>query len=447
MLAVTLRKLGSNITHQDVDLIEIRKDLCKESDETIKQFMSLQDKPILLTFRKENRMEEEYAEQLYLMASWKPDYLDVEYGAPLHILDNIRSISPKTKIVLSFHGEPLSDYVAFYREMRKIPASIYKIVIRSSKGIEGLRLMLFLSQNQDGQLAAFCMGKEGQFTRVFSKALGGALHFCSLESQPPYGQFSLDELIKLYHYPSIQRSTKFYALIGDPVDKSLSHITHNEVFSLMNVDARYLKIQIGKTDCEEGLALLQKLGIRGLSVTMPLKRSFSDLSLFSDFISHQLGIINTLVFAQTWKGFNSDAYALGKIFDKYRVESKKVLVIGSGGVAHVISHLLFARNCTLFYLNRTKENVIPLLENYGGRFYAGEDYDVLINATSVGMDSISMPIETQYIYPEKVVFDVISNPQWTPFLLCAQDKMCDLIFGQEMYALQASFQFFVWDQF
>ena len=62
-----------------------------------------------------------------------------------------------------------------------------------------------------------------------------------------------------------------YAVIGNPVDHSLSPVMMNAVFEALKIPAVYLALQVD--DLAEDLTTLSRLGVKGLSVTIPHKES------------------------------------------------------------------------------------------------------------------------------------------------------------------------------
>jgi shikimate 5-dehydrogenase len=72
-----------------------------------------------------------------------------------------------------------------------------------------------------------------------------------------------------------------------------------------------------------------------------------------------------------------------------------------------------------------------------------KDYDILINATSVGSypnikDSV---FPKTVLRPRKVVLDVVFNPPETALIRAAKDAGCSTIPGYRMLIHQALFQF------
>src|SRR5205823_11076829 len=83
------------------------------------------------------------------------------------------------------------------------------------------------------------------------------------------GQLSAEEMLNVYRFRRVSRSTKLIGIVGSPVAHSLSPNIHNRAFQSLNLDFVYLKFPTAdlKDFFENALAL----GIVGFSVTIPHK--------------------------------------------------------------------------------------------------------------------------------------------------------------------------------
>ena len=72
------------------------------------------------------------------------------------------------------------------------------------------------------------------------------------------------------------------------------------------------------------------------------------------------------------------------------------------------------------------------------------DFDVIINATSVGMGNTrESPLSADEI-KAKYVFDMVYDPAETLLLKLAKESGCEVIAGSEMFVHQAARQFEIW---
>ncbi|MDH3203627.1 MAG: shikimate dehydrogenase, partial [Nitrosopumilus sp.] len=62
---------------------------------------------------------------------------------------------------------------------------------------------------------------------------------------------------------------KTFAVIGDPIDHSLSPNIHSAVFRELNLNCSYIAYRIPKEELAEGIEGLKKIEITGFNVTIP----------------------------------------------------------------------------------------------------------------------------------------------------------------------------------
>lgn len=252
------------------------------------------------------------------------------------------------------------------------------------------------------------------------------------------GQLSVDELMSIYHYDRLNEQTAIYGLIGDPVEKSPGHLHHNAVFRKKGCNAVYVKMQVKPEELAKFIPLAKELGIRGLSVTIPLKEKILHFVDVVDRSAQSIGALNTLKFEEgKIFGTNTDGNgALDAIEKKASVRGKKVVLLGAGGAARAIAFEAKKRGADVILVNRTASRAEALAKELGCR--AGQlpdNYDVLINCS---------PVAEEKILPGTIAMDVVYAPKDTPFLQEAARKNCQIVYGEEMYLNQAAGQTQFW---
>ena len=127
---------------------------------------------------------------------------------------------------------------------------------------------------------------------------------------------------------------KVYCVIGDQrVERSLSPIMHNSVFSEYVMNCKYVAFRIEPADLENAVLGIRSLNISGVNVTVPHKE---DVIPFLDGLSDRaraIGAVNTIVRdGQSLIGHNTDAGGFGDLLDKYRVSpnNSDVVILGAG---------------------------------------------------------------------------------------------------------------------
>jgi 3-dehydroquinate dehydratase/shikimate dehydrogenase len=333
----------------------------------------------------------------------------------------------------------------------KTPADIYKIAALGHSTLDALQMLLFMKEktSQGIKLSAICMGEKGQVSRILAPVFGSAINYAALDQPNAPGQLKISELSEIYHYFSLNKETSVYGLIGSPIVQSPSQITHNAFFRKNGLNAVYVKMQIEKEELASFFDLAKKLGIKGLSVTIPLKEAVLPFLDEIDPLAQEIGAVNTIVFEKgRMKGYNTDAAgALDPIETKLPVRGKKVVLLGAGGSAKAIAYEAKRRGAQLIIVARTVERAQVMVEKLGARLMTFEEmgtlfkegYDILINTTPE-----ATPIAWDHIRHGCVVMDINTKHRDTPFLQEALNRGCTVVYGYEMFMNQASGQFRLW---
>lgn len=441
---------------KNADVIELRLDLLDSIDlEKIKKLLDYSTKPIIFSLRtKENggrylQHEKKKYFDLSRLFTLKPQFFDLEHDTSLEFVEKMKKLYPDVQIIFSYHNflNTPNNLREIYQNLKNPFASFYKIATYANNAIDAFRVLEFLKENQDGKLIAIAMGENGSFSRVISKLYNSKITYTYVDKKITSGQISIDEISSVYNFKNINENTHIYALLGYPVDQSISHVFHNSEFLKQNKNAVYVKINLNAHELPVFFNFVKKFPFKGFSVTMPLKEKV--ISFIHEDKS-KVDAINTIhIENEKFIGFNTDGVAaLDSIERKMKVKDKKVLLLGAGGVAKAIAFEAVQRGANLIIFNRDQTKAYNLATKLQCRAYAidkieeimKEGYDVLINATSSSRDNINI-VPPQALIPGTVAMDVVSKPVETPFLKFAQDRGCLVIYGMEMFINQAKKQF------
>lgn len=233
--------------------------------------------------------------------------------------------------------------------------------------------------------------------------------------------------------------------MGYPISHSLSPQIFNSFF------ARYqLPYQYGLLEREQLLSLQtlfeENPSLKGLNITSPYKETFlEDLDLLSP-EACSIGAVNTIVAVEgSLKGYNTDALALKDIFLNLELKKniKRILILGTGGAAKAVSWA--ARELSIPYrlVSRKPSNEILSYDGVDSEILS--NYNLIVNATPVGMDGKSMPgIRHWGIGKDHVLLDLIYHPWSTPLMAYCSSLGCCVQNGYEMLLRQASYAWQIW---
>ena len=259
--------------------------------------------------------------------------------------------------------------------------------------------------------------------------------------------------------------TRLAAVVANPIKHSISPFIHNSAFEATNTNGVYLAWEVGATDLAETVANIRRYQMFGINLSMPYKEQVIP---YLDELSEEarlIGAVNTVVNREgTLIGYNTDGKGFFKSLPSFKISKKRLVLLGAGGAAKAIlaqAILDGVSQISVFVRSSSMEKTRPYLEKIqnatGFRvdLFALEDVqdlqdsitqaDLLVNATSVGMDGSSQPIPTSIVLPEKLlVADVIYQPFETPFLKWAKEQGNQSINGLGMLLYQAAEAFELW---
>ena len=259
--------------------------------------------------------------------------------------------------------------------------------------------------------------------------------------------------------------TRLAAVVANPIKHSISPFIHNSAFEATNTNGVYLAWEVDATELAETVANIRRYQMYGINLSMPYKEQVIP---YLDQLSEEaclIGAVNTVVNREgTLIGYNTDGKGFFKSLPSFKISRKKLVLLGAGGAAKAIlaqAILDGVSQISVFVRSSSMEKTRPYLEKIqnatGFRvdLFALEDVqdlqdsitkaDLLVNATSVGMDGTSQPIPTSIVLPEKLmVADVIYQPFETPFLKWARNQGNQSINGLGMLLYQAAEAFELW---
>jgi len=254
--------------------------------------------------------------------------------------------------------------------------------------------------------------------------------------------------------------TSTYAVIGDPIDHSLSPNIHNAAFRSLNLDCTYIAYRIPKGELIAGVEALKTIKIAGFNVTIPHKIEMIKYLDVLDENCNLIGAVNTVSNDNgILKGYNTDMHGFLEPIKKRNLEIKgsQVLLVGAGGAARaIVAGLVKEKAGKITIANRTQKNANELAEftkKIGGKVDVISlqeidklisEHKFIINSSSVGLRNEHSLIPTSNIDRNSIVYDVIYSPINTDLVKKSKENGATIIYGYEMLLAQAAKAFEIW---
>ncbi|REK30149.1 MAG: shikimate dehydrogenase [Planctomycetota bacterium] len=441
-------------------LVEMRLDYIAGTVQ-IKKLLEGRPSPIIATCRREEDggrfagSEEDRVQILRMAIAEGVDFVDLE--------EDTAALIPrfgKTKRIVSYHNfeKTPDDLDAIHARLAAQDADIVKIATMANTPRDNVR-MLELVKSAKQPTIGLCMGEIGTPSRILAGKFGSPFTFATFHHERALapGQLSYQEMCEVYHYNEINANSDVYAVIADPVGHSLSPLIHNAALHEQGIDAVYLPFRVPPNNLAEFFEDAPKLGIRGVSVTIPHKETAIKFVDKMDRAVREIGALNTIVMTDEGRvGYNTDARAVldslahqmhGAENEDF-LRDRNALVLGSGGVARAVTYALARRGARVEICGRTQERAEELAKHFDCqtvRWSArqGTGCDILINGTPIGMhpNVDETPLAKHHLKPSMVVFDTVYNPETTLLAKEARSQGCTVVSGLDMFIRQAALQY------
>ena len=256
--------------------------------------------------------------------------------------------------------------------------------------------------------------------------------------------------------------TDFYAVIGNPIEHSKSPVIHHAFAELTHQDIQYERVLAPLDNFAGTVHTLIAQGFKGANVTVPFKLEAVALAHRLTERAQDAGAVNTLIFTQEGIiGDNTDGVGLVRDITEnlgVSIKGKRVLLIGAGGASEGVLHpLLAAQPELLIITNRTLDKALNMVKRVEARdemLYvsvnahafddlAGQQFDIVINATSAGLTDSQLPLPEDIFSSGALAYDMMYG-RVTPFMTFSHQHGASVVDGLGMLIEQAAEAFYLW---
>ncbi|WP_057833166.1 shikimate dehydrogenase [Colwellia sp. TT2012] len=248
-----------------------------------------------------------------------------------------------------------------------------------------------------------------------------------------------------------------YRVFGNPIKQSRSPDIHHIFASKSQQIINYQKQLVDIDGFANAVADLIDQGGKGANVTAPFKEQALALADELTERASLAGAVNTLTFKEgKILGDNTDGEGLVQdlIINKVLLKQRRILLLGAGGAARgVLLPLLAQGPSAIVIANRTVSKAKDLCQHFNDERLSacsfaettGQEFDLIINATSASLAGDLPPIPTSIINSKVVCYDMAYGRNETQFLQWAREQgAVDVIDGLGMLVGQAAVSFAIW---
>ena len=230
-------------------------------------------------------------------------------------------------------------------------------------------------------------------------------------------------------------TTKIYGCLADPIDHVKAPTIFTSIFNEKNIDAVMIPIHVSKDNLHKVITSLKLIkNFHGMTITIPHKTEIVSMCDFLEPDADMTKAVNWIKFDESRNligtNFDGKGFVNGFINQHYSFFNKSVCLFGTGGAGVSIAYALANEKLKkLLLVNRDINKAHILMKNINQIYpnlhvqvsslsdYQLENYDVVINATSLGLKkNDKLPFDVQKTKIDCVVADIIMNPSETELL-------------------------------
>ena len=235
-----------------------------------------------------------------------------------------------------------------------------------------------------------------------------------------------------------------YAVLGSPINHSLSPSMQQAAFDHAGIEARYYRIEVDDLGLAAAVERMKQIPFGGWNCTIPNKVKMYELCDERADSAEQFRAVNTVVLRDgKLIGHNTDGVgwsrALKEAFGRDAAEMR-ILVLGAGGAGRAVATQAILEKCPAVILaNRDGRRAQELLGHLQAQFSSGpfartpenlrvirwdeplleaalREVDLVVNATAAGLDPKAPPVLSAQLLPSSLlVLDTVYGAGCTKF--------------------------------
>jgi len=251
-----------------------------------------------------------------------------------------------------------------------------------------------------------------------------------------------------------------YAVLGHPIKHSKSPRIHQIFAEQTGQNLSYSAQEVLPEHFQDAVTEFFAQGGKGLNCTVPLKELAWAFASQKTPRAQLSKAVNTLKLEQDGSILGDNTDGVGLVTDLtlnrgIALADKRVLILGAGGASRgIIGPLLEQKPQSLIIANRTIDKALGLAEEFqtiapvagcGFTELVGQQFDLILNATSASLSSELPPLPPALLAENGVCYDLAYDNEPTPFVRWGRDQHAiKSLDGLGMLVEQAAEAFFIW---
>jgi 3-dehydroquinate dehydratase/shikimate dehydrogenase len=441
------------------DLLELRLDRFGKAPE-LGELLARKPKPVIMSCRRprdgghwEGTEDERLAILRQCIIS-KADHVEIELDAA----DQIRPFPPAKRVICYTNLQETPDNIAdIYAQAQTKKPDVIKLTTLARTPEEAWPLVQILAKATVPTVVVG-LGKPGVMLTVLGKKIGAPWAYAALEKgmEAYPGQPTVSELKNVYHYQSIERTTRLIGVTGFGEREAVAIGVLNKVFDHFHLPARCLPMGVGSLKLFRKVIDAAKLA--AVSVDPEHQQMLAGMAEELTASAQQAGAADLLLHkGDKWQGYhlmvpaavNALATVLRPKFGENPIHNRIIAVVGVNGMARALAQELQKLGASIILTSHQKKAGADAAQALSCRFIQFEAlystmHDVLIvcdfETDQAPARSGSSSLHPGYLKAGMTVFDVTATLRGSELTHEAAARGCLVVHGLDLLLEQLNLQ-------
>jgi 3-dehydroquinate dehydratase/shikimate dehydrogenase len=448
-----------NASHQ-CDLLEIRLD-CFAKDVNVEELLAVKPRPVIMTARRarnggfwDDDDEENRLSLLRQCVLRKADYVEIE----LDVADRIRPLPP-TKRVISYTNltKTPENLPEVYAQAQSKNPDVIKLTTMARTPEEAWPLVQILARPTVPTVVVG-LGKAGVMLSLLAAKFGAPWTYAALERgmESHQDQPTIDDLKSIYHYPDINRSTRFIGVTGFGGRERATVAALNAAFGYLQRPERCLPMGVGNARLFG--KVMETLRLGGAVINAEHCQSILELATHVDPVVAVTQSADLLLpHEKGWLACDTHIAAIAGALEaalKARYPDKgltgrMVLIVGANDTAKAIGRELKRRGCALIIASHDRDAAHAIARELGCRHVQFEALYSILHEILIVCDSEKdreaaqgrkVAVHPGYLRPGMTVLHVQPGLHKSSLIRAAEARDCGVVTPYQLWLDQVALQ-------
>jgi 3-dehydroquinate dehydratase/shikimate dehydrogenase len=439
------------------DLLEVRLDRFDKAPD-LGDLLAAKPRPVIMGCRRQcdggawTGSEDERLALLRQCIIGKADYVEIEVGAA----DQIRPFPP-TKRVISYTNlsETPEDIADIYDSCRTKHPDVIKLTTLARTPEEAWPLVQILAKSSVPTVVVG-LGKPGVMLAVLGQKIGAPWTYAALEKgmEAFPGQPTVHELETIYHYRSIERSTRLIGVTGFGEREKATVAALNAALAHLKLPARCWPLSMGNPRLFRKIVEAVKLA--AVVVDAEHQKAALEMAAERDPGAEQAQAADLLLHKNNqWHGYHVQCRAAVAALEStlstrtpsdQPLKGRMVMVVGVSATARAMAQAIADRGGAVILASHDRDGVKRLALILGCRYVQFEALYSTMHDVLVVCDEERDPkgrasgVHPGYLKPGMTVFDLTAALSKSPLVREAEQRGCVVVGPRQVLLDQLALQ-------